>query len=104
MQWTEHGTHVPYAFPTVLDPFFVLIEAGYVHPVRAAHVDGPVAIEVLKFRTVRGRDDRAEIELLPDHAREGKRHPIGVGEAEIRETFTNGVSPGDRSRVSGVKR
>src|SRR5262245_64785025 len=103
MQWAEHWPNAPDPFPTFLDPFLVLIEAGDVHPVGAAHVDGPIAIEVLKFRTVRGRDDRAKIEFFPDHARERKRHAISVGEAKVREASTNRVSPGNGSGVSGFK-
>ena len=95
----QHRTEIPHALQAPGHPVLVAPEAGDVDPVRAAHVERPVPVEVGRSRAVGRRDHGARIEVLPHEPREGKGHAVGVGEAQVREALAERASPGARLRV-----
>ena len=96
MQRAEDRSQVADACPSFRDPVLVAIEAGHVEPVRPAHVEAPVAVEIAQARPVRRGDDTGEIELLPHLPRKRKRHAVGVGESQVGEAVANPRAPRER--------
>ena len=96
MERPQHRAQVLDPLPALFDPLLVTVEARDVDAVGTAHVDRPVAVEVSQTRPVRSGDHRAKVEFLAHHARERKRHSIGVGETEIRKAVADRLGPSDR--------
>ncbi len=96
---SQHGAERLDALQALRHPLLVAREPGHVEPVRAAHVERPLPVEVAEPGPLRLGHDRAQVESLPHDARERKRHPVGVGEAQVGEAVADRVAPCPRARV-----
>ena len=99
MQRPEDGPEILHALPSTFDPFLVPIEAGDVEPVRAAHIERPVAVQILQVRATRCRDDGAQVEPVTNDLDERKRNACGIRKAEVGQARADRVAPFDRARV-----
>ena len=103
VQRPENRSDVLHPFQALLHPFLVTLEAGHADPVGAAHVEAPMAVQVTKLWSLGRRHRRAQVEFLPYHPHERKRHAVGVGEAQVRETVADVIAPIDGFGVLGLK-
>src|SRR5262245_33710472 len=95
MQRTEHRSQIFDTLPALRYPLFITIKSGDIDSVGPAHIQSPVAVEILQSGPLRCRDHRAEIELFPHHADKGKRHAIGIGKSKVRKAVADDIRTGD---------
>ena len=103
MEWTEHEPEVLGALEAARHPLLVARRAGHVDPVRAAHVERPVPVEMLQPRAVGRGDDGREVEMLLHEPGKRKRHPIRVGEAQIGKALSQPLAPGGRLGIPSAE-